>query len=258
MSKTEQSGYTIPELLIVMSVTGVMLAIIVGFTISYSRFAASLQVVSDAFVTRLNISDYFREKLGASTGLISQNSIADTHTGNPDTSISPLYFWKLIHAVPGNIAMNSSGTITPVLYFRHFSQNNTGAFIYNGTQPYEDEYIIYLDNSDKTLNVRTIANPSATGNKAKTTCPASLATVSCPADAKLVSSVASVDVRYFSRSGTLIDWTSIFDTNINTYIGPDFTSVEVVELKINTTVNALYQSNKLYNTTIIRIAIRNT
>lgn len=258
MINSKQNGFTIPELLIVLSVSGVILAVIVGFTLSYSRAAASLQVISDAFVGRLNISDYFREKIGASSGLISQNSISDVNTGNPDTSLSPANFWKKIHAVPGSITPGSDGTYTPVFYFKRYSQNNLGAFIYNGVNPYEDEYIIYLDNTDKSLNVRTLANPNAANNKVKTTCPPAAATAACPADAKLIKNVASVNVRYFSRSGTPIDWTSIFDTDLNTYVGPDFPTVEVVELVVNTTVAATFQTNTLNNATIIRVAIRNT
>lgn len=253
-----QAGFTLPELLIVVSVSAVLIGLIVIFTIGYSRFAASMQLVSDSFVTRLNISDYFREKLGASSGLISQNSIADVNAGSIDTSITPPYYWTKSHAIPGTINMGSGNTITPVFYFRKYSQNSTGGLIMNGANPYEDEYVIYLDASDKTLNVRTLANPNATGNKTKTTCPISIATTSCPADAKLISDVTSLEIRYFSRTGILIDWTSIYDINTGTYAGPDFPAVEVVELKVNSTVQAKYQSNTLNNSTIIRVALRNT
>lgn len=258
MRANKQYGYTIVELLVAISISGVLIGLVLAFTISYSRYAASLQVVSDSFVSRLNISDYFREKLGTSSGMITQNSISDTNTGNPDTTITPAYFWKMLHAIPGNISNGSSGTITPVFYFKRFSQNSTGAYIMNGVNPYEDEYVLYMDNTDKTLNVRYIANPSATGNKLKTTCPASIATSTCPADAKLIDNVQSVDVRYFSRSGNLIDWQSIYDSVTATYIGPDFPTVEVVELKVNTTTKATFQSNQLNSSTIIRVAIRNT
>lgn len=258
MKTRQQSGYTIAELLIAISVSGILIGLILMFTVSYSRFAASLQTVSDSFVSRLNISDYFREKLGSSSGFITQNSLSDVNTANPDTSISPAYFWKKLHAIPGNIANGSDGTITPVFYFKRFSQNSTGAYIMNGANPYEDEYIVFLDNSDKSLNVRYIANASATGNKLKSTCPVSLATAACPADAKLILNVQSVDVRYFSRSGNLIDWTSVYDSDLATYIGPDFPTVEVVELKVNTSTKATFQSDQLNSSTIIRVAIRNT
>ena len=251
-------GFTIVELLIVISVSGILIGLVLAFTINYSRFAASLQTISDSFVNRLNLSDYFREKLGASTGLISQNSIADDNVLNPDTTITPQKFWANLHAIPGNISVGANGTTTPVFYFKRYSQNASGGYIYNGTNPYEDEYVIYLNGSDKSLYVRSLANQSATGNKLKTTCPPSLATVNCPADAKINDNVSSVDVRYFSRSGTLIDWQSIYDINTGTYAGPDFPTVEVVELKVNSTIDAKYQSNTLNPSTLIRVAIRNT
>lgn len=254
----KQAGYTIPELLIVMSVSAVLLTLVTAFTISFSRFASSLQLINDSLVGRLNISDYFREKLGASSGMITQNSIADANPGSVDVSISPANFWIKLHATPGNIAMGSNGTITPVFYFKRYSQNGTNNIIMNGVNPYEDEYVLYMNNTDKSLYMRTLANPSATGNKLVSTCEPASASPTCPADAKLIDNVASVDVRYFSRSGNLIDWTSVYDSLLGTYVGPDFPLVEVVELKVNTTTAAKFQSNTLNSTTVIRVAIRNT
>lgn len=258
MKKLTSHGYTIVELLIVISVSSILIGLVLAFTINYSRFAASLQLISDSLTDRLNVSDYLREKLSASSGLSIQTTIADTNAGNPDTSISPAYYWKKIHAIPKNITPGSDGTYTPVLYFRRFSQSTNGSYIQNGTAPYEDEYVLYLNNDDKTLYVRSIANPNAPNNRLLTSCPASIATAACPADAKLIGNVASIDTKYFSRSGNLIDWTSIYDSINSTYIGPDFPTVEVVELKVNTTTKATYQANTLNSSTIIRIAVRNT
>ena len=254
----KQYGFTIPELLIVMSVIGILIGLIITFTVSFSRFAASLQVVSDSFVDRLNLSDYIRDKVGSSSGLIIQTSITDNNPLNPDTSITPQVFWTKLHAVPSTITMPSNGATTPILYFKKFSQDTSGAYIYNGVNPYEDEFVLYLNGTDKSLYIRTLANQSAANNKLKTTCLPANASANCPADGKIMPNVSSVETRYFSRSGTIIDWTSAYDIDLGTYIGPDFPSVEVVELKVNSTIQAKYQTNNLNPATLIRIAIRNT
>src|SRR5258708_1589683 len=129
----------------------------------------------------------------------------------------------------------------------------------NGSQPYEYEYIFYLDGSTKELLSRVLANPSATGNSAKTTCPPAMATLSCPADKIVAENVASVATRYFSRTGNTIDYTSIWDPDTNSYAGPDFPSVDVIEFTLNLTLKPIFQTtNATVNATIIRVAMRNS
>ena len=128
----------------------------------------------------------------------------------------------------------------------------------NGVQPYEDEYVLYLNGTTKQLLLRTLANSSASGNRAITSCPAAVATTSCPADKIIASDLGSVDIRYFSRSGGTIDWTSIFDSATNTYVGPDEPAVEVLELTLNISTKAVFQtSNTTTSSTVICIALRN-
>jgi hypothetical protein len=129
----------------------------------------------------------------------------------------------------------------------------------NGAQPYEDEYVLYMDGSTKKLLLRSLANSNAPGNRLVTSCPPALATSTCPADKVIAENLASIDTRYFSRTGNLIDWTSVYDINTSTYIGPDFTSVDVIELKLNITKKAIFQqTNSTINSTTIRVALRNT
>jgi hypothetical protein len=66
-------------------------------------------------------------------------------------------------------------------------------------------------------------------------------------------------MRYFSRTGNTIDYTSIWDGTINSYIGPDFTAVEVVEFTLNLSKKPLFQTTSTtVNNTIVRIALRNS
>jgi hypothetical protein len=128
----------------------------------------------------------------------------------------------------------------------------------NGTIPYQDNVVLYLNGSTKQLLARTVANGAAPSNRALTSCPPAVATNSCPADTVVADNVASVGMRYFSRSGNSIDYTSIIDPNTGGYIGPDFPSVEIVEFTLNLTQAAqFHNATNTSNQTVIRVALRN-
>lgn len=251
------AGFSLPELLIVIILTGLFSGLILSFTFGYWRYGFLLQADLDTLNTRLNAGDFLREAIGSSSGLIIQNSISDNHPGVPDPS--NLLHWAPIHAIPGNKTVGSPGVITSLVYFRHFSANASGQYIMNGSQPYEDEYILYLDGTTKSLIQRSLANPSANGNRLKTSCPSGFVTSSCPADKVVATDLSSVNMRYFSRTGNLLDYTSIWDSDTNSYAGPDFTAVEVVEFTINLSKKPTFQkTSATSNSTIIRIALRNS
>lgn len=255
--KNDQTGFTLPELLVVMFLTSLFTSLLLFFMISYWRYGLLLEADLDTLTSRLNAGDYLRENINPASGLIIQNSIPDATPGNVDPAVTPANYWLPIHAIPGTIGTGAPGTITPVIYFKRPSVNTSGAVIMNGTQPYEDEFIIYLEGSSRQLMSRVLANPATVNNKVKTTCPASLATSTCPADRVIATDLTSLDMRYFSKAGNLVDYTSSFDTVTNKFTGPDFTSVEVVEFKLNLSKKSSFQqSTATFNTTTIRVALR--
>lgn len=252
-----EGGFTIPELLIVMAVTLILSSLVFDFAINFWSSSATLQNDSATLATRLNTGDVMREALDASSGLIDQNSIPDANAANPDPTAGPTY-WLLIHAIPSSIPVGASGTTTPVMYWRAPSIDTSKNFIMNGVQPYQDEFVLYLNGTTKQLLLRSLANPAATRNGLKTSCPTVQASSMCPADRVVATDVSSVDTRYFSRSGNTIDYTSIVDPNTGAYMGPDFPAVEVVELTVH-----LYHKSTVHNgadtsnEVIIRVALRN-
>lgn len=253
-----EGGFTLPELIVVITLTAFLATVIFAFSINYWAYGYKLEANLDTLGTRLNVSDYIRESVGTSTGLIIQNSLPDDHPAVVDPAFASGKYWLPIHAVPGNKPIGSNGTYTPLLYYQRPSFNTTGGYIMNGTQPFTDEYVLFLNGTNKTLVLRMISNTNATNNRLKTTCPSGYVTSSCPADKVLATDISSVDLRYFSRTGVTIDHNSIFDTNTNTYIGPDFTAVEVVEIKLNLSKKAKLQGGRSENSsTVIRIALRN-
>lgn len=254
--KLNQRGMTIAELSVTLVVTTVMIGAIMAFALNYQRYGFSLEADLDTFSSRLDAGDYIRETVGTSTGLITQNSLPDPQTNNPDPADASNLYWKVIHAVPGNI--NAGASTTPVLYFRRYAFNNSNQYIMNGINPYENEYVMYLNGNTKQLLVRTIANSSAPGNALRSSCPPP-GTATCPPDKIIANDIASIDARYFSRTGNVIDHNAIIDSSTGQAIGPDFQVVDVLELKLNLTKKTLYQtSNTINNNTTIRIALRNT
>ncbi len=255
----ESGGYTLPELLAVMAVSLLFSALIVSFGFTYWRDGNLMQADQDTLISRLNTGDFLRENIGNSSGLVIQNSIPDPNALVPDPADATNQYWKPIHAIPGNTPIGASGTYTPLVYFRRLSTNSSNVVIMNGLNPYEDEYVLYLNGATKQLLVRSIANPNASGNRLKTSCPPAMASATCPEDRVISNSVISIDMRYFSRSGNLIDYTSIYDSNINQYMGPDFPVVEVTEFTLNLQQKPTFFTNfAVSNRTVIRIALRNS
>jgi type II secretory pathway pseudopilin PulG len=254
-----EDGFTISELLVVIILTTLLTLIIMVFAFDLWRTSATQEAEIDTLSTRFTASDTLRDQIGTSSGLIIQNSIADAHTLDPDPSIPGGNYWLPIHAVPQTISVGSTSSYTPLLYFQRYSFNRSNQYIMNGTSPYEDEYVLYLDGTTKSLMERVLVNPSAAGNKLKTTCPPSQASAACPADKVIAGNLASVATRYFSRTGNLIDWTSITDPDTGDYVGPDYPAVEVLELTLNLSKKPAFSStNSTSSNTIIRIALRNS
>jgi type II secretory pathway pseudopilin PulG len=255
--RKHSAGFTLVELMIVMVMTVMFSGLIITFFLDLWGSTATLENDSETFVSREDAGDALRDAFNAATGLVNQNAIADSHTNNPDPSIAAGTYWTPLHAIPGTTSMPASGT-TPVMYFEAPSVDSSRNFIMNGAQPYRDDFVLYLNASTHSLMLRSLANPGATGDRIQTSCPPAQATAICPADRTIASDISSVSKRYFSRSGNLLDWTSITDPLTGLYIGPDFTSVEVLEITLNLHRNStLHSGAATSNQTIVRIAFRN-
>lgn len=257
--KRGEDGFTITELLVVIIMTTLLTMLVMQFAFDMWRSSAAQESELDTLSTRFTSSDILRDQIGTSAGLVIQNSIPDSNVLVPDISIPGNNFWAPIHAVPGTTNVGSSGTYTPLIYFRRYSFNSSNQYIMNGTTPYEDQFVLYLNGTTKSLMQRTLVNPSATNDKLKTTCPPASATSTCPADKVIASDLSSVAMRYFSRTGNLINYTSITDPDTGAYIGPDFPAVEVLEFTLNLSKKPAFSStNPVKNSTIIRVALRNS
>lgn len=250
MKAMDEQGFTLPELISVMVVSLFFVGLILYFGISYWRYSALLESDLDSFVSRLNAQDVVRDTVGTATGLISQNSIPDSHTNNPDPTAGSNY-WVPLHATPGNFSA-TTGSTTPLLYFKRLSVDSSNSVAMNGNIPYEDEYVLYIDGTSKQLLLRTLANPNVANNKIKTSCPISLASAICPADKIILENVSSIDSTYYSRSGNSMSYDSISGS-------PDFPLVEALQYNFHISKKTLYQKTdaSTRSDTVVRIALRN-
>ncbi len=254
-----QTGIGIVELVVVMTLTLAFSGMVISFALDYWGASTTLKNDSETFVTRQNLGDILRDRLNVASGLIMQNSIPDVHATVPDPGDVSGSHWLIQHAVPKTISLPSSGQYTPVVYYTAPSTNTSKAPIMNGSLLYYDEFVLYLNGSTRQLLLRNLINPATIGsNSLRTTCPKSAATTSCPEEKVVATDVTSVSTRYFSRSGNLIDWTAVIDPLTGENIGPDFPSVEVVELTINLGRKAIIKgAQDTTNQTIVRVALRN-
>lgn len=253
-----QAGVTLVELLVVISVSFGLMTVITGFALNFWGNTVTLSGNQSSLVSRFNVSTYLNKMVGQSTGFINQNDIPDNNTGAPDPAIVSGKYWVPIHAVPTTIIMGAAGTTTPLLYFRKPSVNSSKNIVMNGAIAYEDNLILYLDGTTKQMRVRTLSNSGARANQTLTSCPPSMASSTCPADAVVSDDVSAVALRYFSRSDNTIDYTSITDPLTLNYIGPDYPSVEIMELTVKYFKKAqLHNAVSTITQTVVRVALRN-
>lgn len=262
-----EQGFSVVELVIVVVLTAALSGILFQFSISYTRMASVLQSDSIAFVERLNASDYLRENLSQSAGLVDQPSLSDANVLTADPS-NPL-LWNRLYVLKDTFGNKTD--ITPLLYFARHSQNKAGVIQKNGNNYRDDEYILYHNGPKQELRIRRLANPEVLNSMVTTTCPAGATSTTCPEDILLANDIASVSLRYFSRAGNELTITStgadsLGDTLVPcadtsppyaTCTGATFDAVEVVELTLHLakmpegTTRASTKS-----ATIIRVALR--
>ena len=174
--RRNQSGFTLVELLVVMMVTTVVTGAVLFFAIDFWGSNATLQNDLETYVIRSNASDRLREALNVSSGLMMQNSLPDTNPMAPDPTDATGTYWKVIHAIPGSTSVGANGTYTPIIYFQSPATDSNKNIIMNNAQPYQNEFVLYLDGTNKELLLRSIANPSASDNATISTCPPANAT----------------------------------------------------------------------------------
>lgn len=191
MSHKPESGFTLFELMISIAISSVLILVGANFTTmgtlgAYADYNRTL-VQTD---TETAVNTVARVIKNAKT-VEANNSQPDP---NSPGGAANLYGWS-------GTAGNNATLILAVP-----SRDASGNLLYiDGlhTTLYTDDVVYYLDGPSKKLYKRVIANGVA-GNGAKTTCPPSLATPSCPADSVVVEEIANLATTYYDHNNVQV------------------------------------------------------
>lgn len=163
-TRNSQAGLTVTELVVAVAVIGLLIVPVTLFIMYFYGGVIKNGVYANLAIESENVLRSVVEELRVSSGVRSSNTISDPN--------APSGGWTTSNA---SLVLIIS---TPVL------DNNNQYVIDTATgDPYHNE-LVYFASGGK-LYKRYLANSSATGNRFKTSCPAALATASCPADVVL-------------------------------------------------------------------------
>lgn len=215
--ETEQNGFTIPELLVAISIGAIlsvmMLAVFIygygGLLVEQTR--ASMVLESQLFLRRMT------EDIRVANQVLSTNSISDAN--------GPSGGW--VTNDPANI-----------LIMTQPATDVDDEFIYdtNTGYPYQNE-IVYFGSGTEMFR-RTLSNGAATGNSALTTCPASVS--GCPLDVELTDNLRNM--------------TFVFH-DINDAVTTTIADARAVQLTVNLEKRVFGRTISVQNTT--RMTLRN-
>ena len=180
-SEAIQAGFTLVELVVSITVFALIGVVFLGLTANYFVVITRNDELSEMTLNSQNLLRTTVENLRFGDGVRQTNQISDPHSpaGGWNTSNST---FVIVIAVP---ALNKS--------HNYITDPNTGS-------PYMNELVYYKDGTD--LMERKLADPSASGNTTVTTCPANLASPSCPADTQLAAYVSSMTFNLYDQDGT--------------------------------------------------------
>ena len=181
-SVLKAAGFTLPELLVSISVIGILLLSVLGITTYFFTFITRNNALIEMTVDSQNLLRVTVEELRYGSGVRQINAITDPNepVGGWQTSNAD---FVIIVAVP---AVDSSR--------QYIIDPDTGS-------PYNNELVYFK--SGTTLFRRTLAHPSAIGNKLVTSCPEASASPSCPADRRLVEHLKSMIFTLYDQDDAL-------------------------------------------------------
>jgi prepilin-type N-terminal cleavage/methylation domain-containing protein len=182
VSLNKQTGFTLVELLVSMSVMAIISVTFVGVTSSYFTLITRTNALSEMTVASQNLLRATVENIRYGNGVRQTNQIIDANAPGAGWNTSNSTF-VIIIPVP---ALDSARA--------YIIDPDTGS-------PYMNELVYYKNGN--TLMERKLAHPSAVGNRLKTSCPAALATAACPADIKLAENVGTMGFTLYDQDGSV-------------------------------------------------------
>lgn len=168
LPKNLSRGFTIVELTISMLLIGIVSVGVLGILTNYLAIITRSSIATDMTADSQNLLRATVEELRYGAGVRQTNTITDVN--------APVGGWN-------------TGNSNFVIVIAMPAVDGDGNYIIDATSgsPYNNEFVYFKSGSD--LYKRILAHPSATGNSLLTSCPASLASASCPADRKLINTI---------------------------------------------------------------------
>lgn len=181
-TSSNQDGFTVVELLISISVIGILMVSVLVVTLNYYVLITRTNIRVDLTNDSQNLLRSTVEAIRYGAGVRQTNVIADPNGPGGGWNTNNNSF-VIIIAVPA-VDTNDDYIINP----------STG-------KPYKNELVYYK--SGTLLYRRTLKNTSAPNNVAVTTCPPGSATPSCPADTKLLEYLDSMVFTLYDQDDAL-------------------------------------------------------
>lgn len=178
--KRDQAGFTIVELVIAITVAGVLAVAIFIATFDYYADVNRSQAATDEALSSQTILNQMTNDIRLADSISSTNVITDPN--------APTGGW--VTSNPSNVIIIESP-----------ATDSSRNIIYNPDTgfPYRNELIYFI--SGGSMYKRVLANTSATGNTAVTTCPQFLSSPSCPPDALFSDHVGNLSFTFYDSSG---------------------------------------------------------
>lgn len=175
-----QAGFTLVELMVSVTLMGIIGVVFLGLTANYFVIITRNNELAEMTVNSQNLLRTTVENIRFGDGVRQTNQISDPNApaGGWNTNNSS---FVIVIAVP---ALDSS--------HNYITDPGTGS-------PYMNELVYYKAGTN--LMERKLKNPSASGNTMVTSCPANLASSSCPADTQLAAYVSSMTFSMYDQDG---------------------------------------------------------
>lgn len=219
LANTKQSGYTLPELVVVFTVFGILSVGLLGIFVNYFAVIMRNNALVDMTVSAQGFLSASEENIRYGAGVRQTSLLPDANAPSGGWNTSNTTF-VIIIAVPAiDTARN------------YINDPATG-------NPYNNELVYYREGD--LLLQRVLANPEAIGNSTVTTCPRASAIPGCPPDRELLQNLDTIDFVFYDQQDS---------------ITPDPLLARSVAINLTTTKVMLGDSVSLDNT--VRVTFRN-
>jgi prepilin-type N-terminal cleavage/methylation domain-containing protein len=172
-------GFTITELVVSITIAGILALVLFTATFYYYINAAQSETSTNLALDSQSILTQLTEDIRLADSIANSNTISDTH--------SPVGGWTT--SDPSNIIIIESP-----------ATDSSRNIIYDsGTgYPYRNEFVYFISGTN--MYKRVLANASAAGNTAKTSCPSASASSTCPPDRLFSPNVSNLTFTFYDAS----------------------------------------------------------